>query len=92
MAPAVTATACDPLRSRLPWSADSDYHRPTSDESPARACAARLRTVVRGWVALAEQMINDWVAEPHMARDELVRFLRTAAFDLFAREVLGTLP
>ena len=52
------------------------------------APSPRVRMVVRGWIALAEQMINDWVAEPLMERDELIHVLRSAAFDLFARELL----
>ncbi len=51
----------------------------------------RLRMVVRGWVALAEQMINDWVTEPYMERADLVAFLRRT-FDQIAVEALGTPP
>jgi AcrR family transcriptional regulator len=49
-----------------------------------------IRAVVRGWIALAERMITDFVAEPAMGRDELVRFLRQAAFALFAEAVRPT--
>jgi hypothetical protein len=48
---------------------------------------ARVRAIVRGWIALAERMIVDFVNDPAMPRDELVVYLRDVAIDMFRRDL-----
>jgi len=50
--------------------------------------SARVRAIVRGWIALAERMILDFVNEPVMEREELIAYLRNVAVDLFNREMV----
>ncbi len=41
-----------------------------------------LRLAIRGWIAMAEEMILSWTDDPVIARSDLVDFLHSAAFAL----------
>lgn len=51
--------------------------------------SVRVRAIVRGWIALAERMILDFVNDPVMPRAELIAYLRDVAVDMFNREMLA---
>lgn len=41
-----------------------------------------MRLAVRGWIAMAEEMILSWTDDPVIGREQLVSYLHTAAFAL----------
>lgn len=49
----------------------------------------RLRLVLRGWIAMCEEMTLDWLQTKAMTRDELAGFLRDAALACLAWAVVA---
>lgn len=48
----------------------------------------QVRMYMRGWIALCEETILQWIATRAVERDDLIEFLHTTAFDIIARAVV----